>query len=173
MPISRDYKGWRTCFRSLFPAASLLFVVLFIWNPTISQHSKEVTLRPVQPEQFKGSLSIERNTSKFTPCRRRPPGRETLPKGIVAETSNLERRPLWGLPKKTNTSTLLAISVGIKQKENVDKMVQKFLGSNFAVMLFHYDGVVDEWKAFEWSRTVIHVSADNQTKCLFLDGCST
>ncbi|XP_020549125.1 uncharacterized protein LOC105161254 isoform X2 [Sesamum indicum] len=167
MPISRDCKGWRTCFRTLFPAASLLFVVLFIWSPVISQPSKEVTLRPLQQKQFKGSLSLERNTSKNTACRRRPPGRETLPRGIVAETSNLERRPLWGLPKKTNTSSLLAIAVGIKQKENVDKMVQKFLGSNFVVMLFHYDGVVDEWKAFEWSSTVIHVSADNQTKWWF------
>ncbi|KAK6156477.1 hypothetical protein DH2020_010725 [Rehmannia glutinosa] len=97
-----------------------------------------------------------------------PPGSETLPNGIVASTSNLERRPLWGSPEKTNTSkSLFAVAVGIKQKINVDKMVRKFLESNFVVMLFHYDGIVDEWKDFEWSSRVIHVSADNQTKWWF------
>ncbi|XAR64885.1 hypothetical protein NMG60_11008772 [Bertholletia excelsa] len=49
----------------------------------------------------------------------------------------------------------------------VDKMVRKFLSSNFVVMLFHYDGVVDEWKDVEWSNCVIHVSAMNQTKWWF------
>ncbi|KAH6769540.1 lysine ketoglutarate reductase trans-splicing-like protein [Perilla frutescens var. frutescens] len=99
---------------------------------------------------------------------RRLPGSETLPKGIVAKTSNLERRPLWGSPKKTNTSkSLFAVAVGIKQKKNVDKMVQKFIGSDFVVMLFHYDGIVDEWKDFNWSSSTIHVSADNQTKWWF------
>ncbi|KAH6757868.1 lysine ketoglutarate reductase trans-splicing-like protein [Perilla frutescens var. hirtella] len=99
---------------------------------------------------------------------RRLPGSETLPKGIVAKTSNLERRPLWGSPKKTNTSkSLFAVAVGIKQKKNVDKMIQKFIGSDFVVMLFHYDGIVDEWKDFNWSSSAIHVSADNQTKWWF------
>ena len=40
----------------------------------------------------------------------------------------------------------------------------QFLSSNFVVMLFHYDGIVDEWKDFEWSDHVIHISAVNQTK---------
>lgn len=40
----------------------------------------------------------------------------------------------------------------------------QFLESNFVVMLFHYDGIVDEWKEFKWSGSVIHVSVDNQTK---------
>ncbi|KAK4433031.1 hypothetical protein Salat_1065300 [Sesamum alatum] len=142
----------------------MAFLIPFFKKPSFIQ----VTLRPVEQKQFNTSLSLQSNTSKFTACRRRPPGRETLPRGILAETSNLERRPLWGLPKNTNIyKTLFAVAVGIKQKENVDKMVQKFLQSNFVVMLFHYDGVVDEWKAFEWSSTVIHVSADNQTKWWF------
>ncbi|MBA0600846.1 hypothetical protein Gorai_004041, partial [Gossypium raimondii] len=34
-------------------------------------------------------------------------------------------------------------------------------------MLFHYDGIVDEWKDFAWSDQVIHVSARNQTKWWF------
>ncbi|KAI3459152.1 hypothetical protein Pfo_015815 [Paulownia fortunei] len=161
MSIFRDQKSWRTCFRSsLAPAASLFFLVLFIWSTTIVQHNKEKLLK----------WSFQGNISKFTTCENqcRPPGSETLPKGIVASTSNLERRPLWGSPKKTNTSkSLFAVAIGIKQKKNVDKMVQKFLESNFVVMLFHYDGIVDEWKDFEWSSSVIHVSADNQTKWWF------
>lgn len=40
----------------------------------------------------------------------------------------------------------------------------QFLGEEFAVMLFHYDGVVDEWRDMEWNDRVIHVSATNQTK---------
>lgn len=31
-------------------------------------------------------------------------------------------------------------------------------------MLFHYDGVIDDWGDLEWSSTAIHVSAINQTK---------
>lgn len=36
--------------------------------------------------------------------------------------------------------------------------------TNFAIMLFHYDGNVDRWKELEWSNYAIHVSAINQTK---------
>ncbi|KAL3626172.1 hypothetical protein CASFOL_029721 [Castilleja foliolosa] len=111
------------------------------------------------------------NHSKLSTCENelKPPGSESLPKGIVAKTSNLERRPLWGLPEKTNGSrSLFAVAVGVKQKINVDKMVRKFLESGFVVMLFHYDGIVDEWKDFGWSSKVIHVSVDNQTKWWFV-----
>lgn len=101
---------------------------------------------------------------------------------------------------------LLAIAVGIKQKEVVNQIVKKvmlfrhmlcsfatssfsprsfgyqivgymlvhihfryllllqFLENNFVVMLFHYDGIVDEWNQLQWSSQVIHVSATNQTK---------
>ncbi|KAL3626276.1 hypothetical protein CASFOL_029825 [Castilleja foliolosa] len=110
------------------------------------------------------------NHSKLSTCENelKPPGSESLPKGIVAKTSNLERRPLWGLPEKTNGSrSLFVVAVGVKQKINVDKMVRKFLESGFVVMLLHYDGIVDEWKDFGWSSKVIHVSVDNQTKWWF------
>lgn len=40
----------------------------------------------------------------------------------------------------------------------------QFLANGFAVMAFHYDGVVDEWKGFGWHDKVIHVSAPSQTK---------
>ncbi|KAL2994353.1 hypothetical protein AAZX31_10G161000 [Glycine max] len=59
------------------------------------------------------------------------------------------------------------MAVGIKQKDLVSKMVKKFIDSNFVVMLFHYDGIVDEWKDLEWSSLVIHVSAIDQSKWWF------
>ncbi|KAK4793387.1 hypothetical protein SAY86_023822 [Trapa natans] len=103
----------------------------------------------------------------------RPPGSEPLPKGIVAGTSNLEQQHLWGpitnnSEKKSRAEkSLLALAVGIKQKEVVDKIIRKFPPSNFVVMLFHYDGAVDEWMDLEWSTHAIHISAVNQTKWWF------
>jgi hypothetical protein len=77
-------------------------------------------------------------------------------------------RPLWGMPKrKAKFSNLFSATVGINQKDMVDKMVRKFLSRDFVVMLFHYDGIVDEWKDLEWSDLVIHISAVNQTKWWF------
>lgn len=43
-------------------------------------------------------------------------------------------------------------------------LLLQFLENKFVVMLFHYDGMVDEWKNLEWSSRVIHISATNQTK---------
>ncbi|KAJ8748216.1 hypothetical protein K2173_000624 [Erythroxylum novogranatense] len=99
----------------------------------------------------------------------RPHGSETLPKGIVTATSDLEMRALWGNHKMNpeNQTNLLGMAVGIKQKESVDKIVRKFLSSGFVIMLFHYDGNVDAWKDFEWSDRCIHVSAVSQTKWWF------
>ncbi|KDO43503.1 hypothetical protein CISIN_1g040488mg [Citrus sinensis] len=100
----------------------------------------------------------------------RPRGSETLPQGIVARTSDYEMRSLSGKGNKKNSKTsmsLLAIAAGIKQKESVNKIVKKFPPSDFVVMLFHYDGVVDAWRDLEWSAHAIHVSAINQTKWWF------
>ncbi|KAF7845146.1 uncharacterized protein G2W53_002051 [Senna tora] len=97
-------------------------------------------------------------------------GAEALPKGIAAITSDLEMRPLWGPPNRKNSQSvtnLLAMAVGIKQKESVNKIVKKFLSSNFVVMLFHYDGIVDQWRDLEWCDHAIHVSAVKQTKWWF------
>ncbi|KAG2669721.1 hypothetical protein I3760_14G046500 [Carya illinoinensis] len=97
-------------------------------------------------------------------------GSELLPKGIVSKTSDLEMRPLGEpLDKKNSKSfaNLLAIAVGIKQKESVNKIVKKFLPHDFIVMLFHYDGNVNDWKDLDWSNHAIHVSAINQTKWWF------
>ncbi|KAL3838557.1 hypothetical protein ACJIZ3_023148 [Penstemon smallii] len=163
LSVFKDQNCRKICFFRLFPAASLLFLLLFMRTTWIARHDKENLL----------AWSLQKSISKFssTNCEdqcSKPPGSETLPKGIIANTSNLEARPLWGSPMSSNTTkSLFAAVVGIKQKKNVDKMVQKFLGSNFVVMLFHYDGIVDEWKGFEWSHKVIHISVENQTKWWF------
>ncbi|KAF6170037.1 hypothetical protein GIB67_042842 [Kingdonia uniflora] len=137
-----DPKSRRSCLCSLFPTVSLLCLLFFIGSTFVVTDYKE--------DQCK------------------PNGSEALPKGIVSRTSNLEMRPLWGSPKKnTNSLSLLAIAVGIKQKKNVDLIVQKFPSSDFVIMLFHYDGAVDAWRDLEWSDRAIHVSAANQTKWWF------
>ncbi|XP_073130352.1 uncharacterized protein [Henckelia pumila] len=162
-PICRYQKERRTCIYTLFPIASLLFLALFscLWLAQDNQQ-KLIESNSQQRSEPESRRSCEDERS----CT--PPGSESLPKGIVVKTSNLERRPLWGSPEKRSSSmSLFAVPVGIKQKINVDKLVQKFLASNFDVMLFHYDGMVDMWKDFLWSNQVIHVSVDNQTKWWF------
>uniref|UniRef100_A0A5B7B9L5 Lysine ketoglutarate reductase trans-splicing-like protein n=1 Tax=Davidia involucrata TaxID=16924 RepID=A0A5B7B9L5_DAVIN len=158
-----DSKCRRSCLCSLFPAASMLCLFFFIWTAFIAQDHKQNLLRWGSEESMQGS--------KFNKCKNqcRPLGSETLPEGIFSKTSNLEMRPLWGSPKKNvySSTNLFSVAVGIRQKKMVDKMVRKFLSSDFVVMLFHYDGIVDEWKDLEWSDLVIHVSAVNQTKWWF------
>ncbi|KAJ6925765.1 hypothetical protein NC651_010252 [Populus alba x Populus x berolinensis] len=96
-----------------------------------------------------------------------------LPHGIIRASSDLELKPLWSTSSsrsKVDPSThrcLLAIPVGIKQKDNVDRIVQKFLPENFTVILFHYDGNVDGWWDLDWSNEAIHIVAKNQTKWWF------
>ncbi|KAK9292520.1 hypothetical protein L1049_020493 [Liquidambar formosana] len=158
-----DPKRKRSCLCTLLPAASLLCLVFFIGSAFIVTDTKGNLSR----WGIDGSAQkLESNKCK-NQCR--PSGSEALPKGIVATTTNLEMRPLWGFPKKdVNASeNLFAVAVGIKQKDLVNKMVKKFLSNGFVVMLFHYDGIVDKWKNFEWNDRVIHVSAVNQTKWWF------
>ncbi|KAM7506118.1 hypothetical protein LguiB_005022 [Lonicera macranthoides] len=96
-----------------------------------------------------------------------------LPRGIIQAQSDLELKPLWltsSSKLKENVSSarnLLAIPVGIKQKKNVDTIVQKFLSENFTIILFHYDGKVDGWLDLEWSGKAVHIVAQNQTKWWF------
>lgn len=44
----------------------------------------------------------------------------------------------------------------------------QFPPRDFVVMLFHYDGVVDDWKQYPWNEHAIHVSVMNQTKWFVL-----
>ncbi|XP_047959732.1 uncharacterized protein LOC125206949 [Salvia hispanica] len=61
---------------------------------------------------------------------------------------------------------LLALAVGIQQKDIVNKIVSKF-NEDFAIMLFHYDGKTSEWDKFEWSQRAIHTTGLKQTKWWF------
>ncbi|GLT83010.1 hypothetical protein SLE2022_013230 [Rubroshorea leprosula] len=98
---------------------------------------------------------------------------KNLPLGIIEARSDLELKPLWltsSSRSKVNVSSnhnLLAMPVGIKQKENVDAIVRKFLLENFTVILFHYDGNMNGWWDLDWSDKAIHIIAQNQTKWWF------
>ncbi|KAL2460587.1 Protein of unknown function (DUF707) [Abeliophyllum distichum] len=161
----------RLCFCSFFVIASLIFGVCFIGSDWLARDSFMVySTRDTK-------LNNEKENTRFNKCKEncRPFGSESLPKGIVSATSNLETRPLWGpvsenvsfLYEPKHSTNLLAIAVGIKQKESVNKIVRKFLANGFVVMAFHYDGVVNEWNEFGWHDKVIHVSVPNQTKWWF------
>ncbi|KAH8480651.1 hypothetical protein H0E87_030787 [Populus deltoides] len=161
--LPSDSKSRRSHWCSVFPAASFLFLIFFAVYAFIAPDYKERLSRWGIADTFQNF--------KFSNCKNqcRPPGSESLPEGIVSKTSNFQMRPLWGFPKNDENSSinLLAVAVGITQRDLVNKMVKKFLSSNFSVMLFHYDGIVDEWRDFEWNDRVIHVSARNQTKWWF------
>ncbi|KAE9612010.1 hypothetical protein Lalb_Chr06g0168461 [Lupinus albus] len=159
----------KSCLYTLFPATFLICLVVF-FAVSISSQSCNQKLSSWKMEKH--------DVAEIDQCKNqcRPRGSEALPVGIVDNTSSFEMKPLWELPKrkrrhtvdvKANTTNLFAMAVGIKQKDLVDKMVKKFIESNFMVMLFHYDGIVDEWKDFEWNDRVIHVSAINQGKWWF------
>ncbi|KAF2569358.1 hypothetical protein F2Q68_00026673, partial [Brassica cretica] len=161
--LNMNQKRKSSSLRRLFTFVFLLAVVFLIGNAFITVDYKQGSIS--------GWSSIVRlNLGKLKMCKTqlRPLGSKTLPRGIVASTSDLEMRPLWGAKRNKNPKqNLLAMAVGIKQKESVNKILKKFSSSEFVVMLFHYDGTVDEWKEFEWSETAIHVSVVNQTKWWF------
>ncbi|KAG5075780.1 hypothetical protein JHK84_057011 [Glycine max] len=172
-----DTKSRKSCLYAIFPAASLICVVLFFMTSAFTQEPKLSSWKMDTAVDADQNVIVDPVIDK---CKNqcRPSGSEALPAGIVSITSNLELRPLWNppMPKKgrhtielkVNASTnLFAMVVGIKQKDLVNKMVKKFIDSNFVVMLFHYDGIVDEWKDLEWSSRVIHVSAIDQSKWWF------
>ncbi|XP_034684582.1 uncharacterized protein LOC117913656 isoform X1 [Vitis riparia] len=158
-----DSKSRRSCVCSIFPTASVLCLMFFIGSVLIGQDYSEKLSRWGMSTGMLNSVSNKCENQ----CRAN--GSEALPKGIVVTSSDLDMRPLWGFPKKRKDlkRNLLAVAVGVKQKDLVNKMVEKFLSYGFVVMLFHYDGVVDEWKDFKWCDRVLHVAAINQTKWWF------
>lgn len=170
--LCADLRSGKLCFCSILPAASLLCILFLIVSAYISTDYRE------NSSSFWRVANNLQNLKYKCMNQKKPYGSEPLPRGIVAKTSDLEMRPLWDAKKKpsvnllkkkdANSSTnLFAMAVGIQQKDLVSKMVKKFLSSGFVVMLFHYDGIVDEWKEFQWSDQVIHVSAVSQTKWWF------
>ncbi|CAL5080002.1 unnamed protein product [Urochloa decumbens] len=125
--------------------------------------------------------------SRHAMQRRRPAsGRELLPRGLAHETTNLEMEAsLAGDPERLmkqqqqeaaatapaapppKRKSLLAVPVGIKNKDVVNRLVSKFPADDFAVMLFHYDGAVEQWGDFDWSERAVHVAAKGQSKWWF------
>ncbi|KAK4438397.1 hypothetical protein Salat_0174000 [Sesamum alatum] len=176
-----------SCLCSLFVTMSLICGAYFVGSAWLGKDSYRLSpgLVPNTTEQYSATVKcvvspavdVEvndvREDMQVEKCndKCRPVGSEALPKGIVSTTSNLKMQPLSGPISEDNNpkhaTSLLAVAVGIKQKRLANEIVKKFLGNDFVVMLFHYDGFVDEWRDFEWSDRVIHVSATNQTKWWF------
>lgn len=163
MYLLMDQNSKRSWLWSILPTACLLCLVFFIGSAFIATDYKQKISR------FGVDDHVQNNQTNKCKNDSKPYGSEPLPKGIIVKTSNLEMQPLFGSRKKEINATmnLFAIAAGIKQKENVNEMVKKFLSSNFVIQIFHYDGVVDEWNDLEWYHRVIHVSALNQTKWWF------
>ncbi|XP_020584411.1 uncharacterized protein LOC110027362 isoform X1 [Phalaenopsis equestris] len=120
------------------------------------------------------SISNQTTESKFCENQAKPLACESLPNGIISRTTNLEMQHLWKLPHpqknkitKAPPKTLLAMAIGIKQKKVVDKIVSKFSSVDSNVMLFHYDGFVNEWRDFLWTDRALHIFAANQRKWWF------
>ncbi|XP_042493415.1 uncharacterized protein LOC122073006 isoform X2 [Macadamia integrifolia] len=163
--LPADPKSRSCLLCSLLLGAALICVAFFTGGAFITTAYKESFARWVMVDNMQ--KNTKSNACKYQ-CK--PFGSEVLPMGIISKLSNLEIQPLWGSSMKKSAKrsmNLLAIAVGINQKDNVNQMVKKFLSSNFVLMLFHYDGVVDEWREFEWGDQAIHVSAINQTKWWF------
>ncbi|KAG7019637.1 hypothetical protein SDJN02_18600 [Cucurbita argyrosperma subsp. argyrosperma] len=133
----------------------MLFIVYRTTNYQYQQTKIETTLQPFDNTRLLGEEYQNL---------------DGLPHGIVEARSDLELRPLWETSNSRlqaedySNRNLLAIPVGIKQKDNVDSIVQKFLPENFTIILFHYDGNVDGWWDLDWSNDAIHIAARNQTK---------
>ncbi|CAL9197702.1 unnamed protein product, partial [Musa hybrid cultivar] len=187
--LQTDPSKRKLCSCSIFHAAAFLCMVFVVGTSFVAFDYKEkmsaeiptdaveITRGNLQTDLSKlqtpraNSWSHESTQSKSceSPCI--SSRSEPLPKGIVMRKSDLEMVPLWGPPKAkesvSSQKSLLAIPVGIKQKEIVNKIVTKFASHDFTVMLFHYDGVVDEWKDLQWSEGALHISAINQTKWWF------
>ena len=43
----------------------------------------------------------------------------------------------------------------------------QFFSDGFSIMIFHYDGAVEQWGDLEWSRRAVHVAVPGQTKWWF------
>lgn len=94
---------------------------------------------------------------------------ELLPPGIVAPTTDLYLRRLWGIPNEDlpfKQKYLITFTVGYDQRAIVDAAISKF-SKNWTIVLFHYDGRTSEWDQFEWCQQVIHISANRQSKWWF------
>ncbi|KAL6899456.1 hypothetical protein ACP4OV_006205 [Aristida adscensionis] len=153
--------------RGVRPAViAVVFLVLILAAGAIG------ALRPDQVPAFQQATPPPRK--QLGVRRRRPPGSKLLPRGVMQRTTNLEMEAsLSGDPERRTRQppapkkSLLAVPVGIANKAVVGRMVSKFVDAGFSVVLFHYDGTVEQWADMEWSDRVVHVVARKQTKWWF------
>ncbi|KAF9669703.1 hypothetical protein SADUNF_Sadunf14G0134800 [Salix dunnii] len=158
---SRNHKS---CLRRVLPVLFLLSAGFFTGSVLLFADYKQMI------SGWTSVKVVEWDTRpKTCESEKRPKGTETLPKGIVSPLSDMGMRSLWGDDKKKTEKPkhVLAMAVGIKQKLSVKKIVQKFPSNDFVLILFHYDGIIDEWRDMEWHHRAIHISAMNQTKWWF------
>lgn len=160
-------------------AALVFLVLLFVAGAAVTVHHKD--RRPISPstspaaaEKITLSRKMLRDKRAEAPAASSDGGgrirSEPLPRGIVQGESNLEMVSMVGDPehgRQKASRSLLAIPVGIKNKAAVDKLVSKFPAEEFALMLFHYDGAVEQWGDLEWHGRAVHVAAAGQTKWWF------
>ncbi|KAJ7002514.1 hypothetical protein NC653_007870 [Populus alba x Populus x berolinensis] len=157
-----------SCLCSLLIAVSMICSIYFVGSAFVGKQYKE------RLNAWKLIEAMQKSDECKDHCR--PSGSVALPQGIVNEKSNYKMQPLWGSSLNDDnpqpSASLLAIAVGIKQKEIVDRIVTKFPLSDFVVMLFHYDGVVDKWRDLSWSDSAIHenIEAQRQRKMGGNDG---
>ncbi|CAM6028791.1 unnamed protein product [Sphagnum balticum] len=143
-------------------AAVTVVLTLFLSSVFVNQQAAMTSVMEKLTSPFKdcGKCAVTR-----TQCTN---GGELLPKGIIVGTSDLQMRTLAvedeDMVMKITPKNLLAMAVGINQKEGVDQIVQKVLDFNFTIMLFHYDGITDQWNDLPWYNQSIHIVALHQTK---------
>ncbi|KAK8581465.1 hypothetical protein V6N13_144491 [Hibiscus sabdariffa] len=144
-----------------FPSISLYQIHL----PSSLRSSFDVSISNDQDFMVRSPERTTDNLPKiYVPTN--PRGAEMLPPGIVVPETDLYLRRLWGEPSedlKKKPKYLVTFTVGIEQRNNIDKCVKKF-SEDFQFLLFHYDGRTTEWDQFEWSKNAIHVSVKKQTK---------
>ncbi|KAI9075594.1 hypothetical protein K1719_042436 [Acacia pycnantha] len=109
-------------------------VMLFILYRTTSYQYHETEIDKKQ-SIWEGEEGIPEYSGKL----------KGLPHGMIHTTSDVELRPLWSrrspsskVPVYTNCN-LLAVPVGMRQKDNVNNMVLKFLPDNFTMRLINGD----------------------------------
>ncbi|KAG0491129.1 hypothetical protein HPP92_007992 [Vanilla planifolia] len=116
--------------------------------------------------QVSTHLILNSNSFKEIYAPSNPKGTERLPPEFIQPESDLYLRQLWGDPSEDpncHQKYLVAFTVGLDQKNNIDAAVKKF-SDNFTIVLFHYDRRTSDWDEFEWSKRVVHVSVEKQTK---------
>ncbi|KAG0563406.1 hypothetical protein KC19_8G028400 [Ceratodon purpureus] len=158
-------------FTKLFYLALLVMAITFIVSTIVVN---EQSFKKAIVDRLSGTLQVSGSDECYlTKAHCSRGGGEALPKGIIVETTDLRLRSLVMekdskfQPKEAVAKNLLAMAVGIKQKKVVNDIVQKFPLSNFTIMLFHYDGVVDQWHDLAWSNQSIHIVGLHQTKWWF------